>query len=339
MNFNIDQISTLIEKIKNQEIKAVLLCGSDNSLISQIANNLSKKLSMELEEVNFNEISYSSALRVALNRQDFFLSKKLIKIINLPDKISEDFKSDILNDNLHLSVIIGKNFKSTSKIRQFFEKQSSLGLIICSGLREHQVKKIIQTRMKGKIINPDALEYLYNSIHDYQLLLKEIEKLLCCYIQENVITLDMVKSLVSSQYNLIDTQILTFHLLLNQKSEYLKLVSAIDEGRGESLIFYIRGILHNAMQIYCVSAELKNNSNVRQIIRKKKIFVLFKYFDQFIHVVETVNFRVLIKLMNKLQKLEILLKTDSRKIPYLKMLICTGKAKKENQRHNKYLCI
>lgn len=323
MNFNINQISHLIGKIKNQEIKAVLLCGPDNSLISQIANNLSKKLSMELEEVNFNEISYSNALRVALNKQDFFLSKKLIKIINLPDEISENFKADILNDNLHPSVIIGKNFKSTSKIKQFFEKQNSLGLVICSGLTEYQVKKIIQTRIKeaGKIINPDALEYLYNSIQDYQLLLKEVEKLLCCYIQENVITLDMVKSVVSSQYNLIDTQILTFHLLLNQKLEYLKLISTIDE-KSESLIFYIRGILHNVMQIYCVSAELKNNlnSNVRQIIRKKKIFVSFKHLDQFISVVETVNFRTLVKLMNKLQKLEILLKTDSRKISYLEIL-------------------
>lgn len=330
MNFNINQISTLIEKIKNQEIKAVMLCGSDSGLIFQIVNNLSKKLCMALEEIDFNEIFCSSSLAIALNRQDFFFSKKLIKITNVPDNISEDLKSALLKDNLHTAVLIGKNFKATSKtklkIKEFFEKHGGLALVTCYGLSEYQVKKIIQTRINDaeKIINPDALEYLYFSIHDYQILLKEIEKLLCCYADENVITLNMVKSAISHQYSLVDTQDLTFRLLLNQKTEYFKLLDRM--GEDKSLIFYLRGILHNAMQIYHVSAHLQNRpgANVRQIIREKRIFVLFKYLDQFVSVVEkTVSEKgnLLLKLMKQVQKLEILLKTTPRKIPSLEMLI------------------
>ncbi|MFK8040370.1 MAG: hypothetical protein AB8B67_03440 [Rickettsiaceae bacterium] len=241
MIFYISQINVLIQNIKDNKVKALLICSLDIGYINEICNVIATKLNL-----NIRSLYNTHNLGIELNLPNLFDEKQVIKIHSIQDK-QRQLKT-LLNENfIHFPIFISDESSINSDIRKIFNDSIDLAIINCNLLDTQNILNIINktTRKREKTIDSEAIEYLEQNLpRDYGVIVSELDKLML--LDKQNINLDDVIRVVSFGSTKIYIETLCIYFFSRDLSNLEKYLM----NSQYNLLIVIRSLMQYASNIY-----------------------------------------------------------------------------------------
>ena len=310
MNFK----SYLIEKdysyLKN--LNSVLFYGENlglkNDLKSKI-KNLSKKaliINLNQEEILANENEFFQKLF----NKSLFEDTKIFFINQANDKILEIIKEIEKKENTPKIFLFSELLDKKSKLRSYFEKSKTLGIVPCYADNDISLKKIILDKLKGYtgLSNQNLNLIVENCGLDRSKLNNELNKIVT-FFENKVIETNKLEILLNLKIN-DSFDLLKDQALIGDKTKTNKLISDTILEK-EKNIFYLNVINQRLTKLLEVT-EIAKDGNLDEAIDKIKPPIFWKDKAIFNLQAQKWNGNKLKKMMNETYKIELKIKSNSQ---------------------------
>ena len=298
-------IGTLKENIilfygENTGLKIDLRSKIKNLNKEALINNLDQDEILADENKFFNELLNKSLFE---DTKIFFINQANDKILKLIYEIEE-------KENIPKIYIFSELLDKRSKLRSYFEKSNTLGIVPCYADNEISLKKIILNKLKGYtgLSNQNLNIILENCALDRSKLNNELHKI-TTYFENKIIVTDKLENLlnlkVNNNFNLLKDQ-----ALIGDKTQTNRLISdTIFENDKD--IFYLNAINQRLVKLLEV-AEITNNGNLDEAIGKIKPPIFWKDKPTFNLQARKWNKNKLKKMLDKTYRTELKIKSNSQ---------------------------
>ena len=275
------------EKIKDLNKKALI-------------KNLNQEEILADENKFFNEL---------LNKS-LFEDAKIFFIHQTNDKILELIKEIKTQDSAAKIFLFSELLDKRSKLRNYFEKSDTLGIIPCYADNEISLKKIILKYLKGYTgLSGQNLNMIIEHCGlDRSKLNNELNKI-TTFFEKKIIDTSKLEALLNMRVN-DSFDLLKDQALVGDKTKTNKLISeTILEN--EKNIYYINAINRRLMKILEVT-EITKNCNIEEAIDKIRPPIFWKDKAIFNLQVQKWNRNKLKKMLDQTYKLELKIKSNSQ---------------------------
>ncbi len=305
MKFYLSQIVLLLDKIKNKQVKALLLYGPDRGYIDKICKILVKKFDLLKTSIEYSEIKTKS-LETLVNTQNFFRQKQLITVRSVGESLDKSLKLILSKDLLHFLTFIADELSSDSSIRKFFEIETHLASLACYHDDEQKIAKIILHKCNsiGKVIREDAVNYLTSCLKgDHQTLINEIDKLIYFTFDKDQITLDDTRSVVIGDFIGSGDNLCTYFFSENLDKFLQEFSKLKQQNINEVLI--IKTLVRYYLNLYTVLSKLAMGISIDKAIKLLSPPIFYKNMPSFKQAINKINLNDCIELLKHLQQAEI----------------------------------
>ena len=317
--------SYLIEQnIGNLKENLVLFYGENIGLIDDFKSSIKKFYKDQFEIINFTQediLKNNNLLTKEVMNSSLFDKKKILFIQQSDDKILkhfEELKSELNENKIY---IFSSTLDKKSKLRNFFEKNSEVGIVPCYQDNEQSIKKIIFEKLKGyeglSAINVNMI--IENSGLERSKLNNELEKIKL-FFNNKIIETEKLEILLNIKIN-EDFNTLKDHALLGNKLKTNKLLSEtiIDD---EKMLFYLNSLNQRLNKIKEVRQS--SSTNIELSVNSLKPPIFWKDKPNFIDQTKKWTNKKIIEILDLTYKLEVQIKSNSianKKILLKKLMI------------------
>ena len=265
-----------------------------------LIKNLNQEEILADENKFFNEL---------LNKS-LFEDTKIFFIHQTNDKILELIKEIKTQDSAAKIFLFSELLDKRSKLRNYFEKSDTLGIIPCYADNEISLKKIILRHLKGYTgLSGQNLNMIIEHCGlDRSKLNNELNKI-TTFFEKKIIDTSKLEALLNMRVN-DSFDLLKDQALVGDKTKTNKLISeTILEN--EKNIYYINAINRRLMKILEVT-EITKNCNIEEAIDKIRPPIFWKDKAIFNLQVQKWNRNKLKKMLDQTYKLELKIKSNSQ---------------------------
>ena len=317
--------SYLIEQnIGNLKENLVLFYGENIGLIDDFKSSIKKFYKDQFEIINFTQediLKNNNLLAKEVMNSSLFDKKKILFIQQSDDKLLkhfEELKSELNENKIY---IFSSTLDKKSKLRNFFEKNSEVGIVPCYQDNEQSIKKIIFEKLKGyeglSAINVNMI--IENSGLERSKLNNELEKIKL-FFNNKIIETEKLEILLNIKIN-EDFNNLKDHALLGNKLKTNKLLSEtiIDD---EKMLFYLNSLNQRLNKIKEVRQS--SSTNIELSVNSLKPPIFWKDKPNFIDQTKKWTNKQIIEILDLTYKLEVQIKSNSianKKILLKKLMI------------------
>lgn len=317
--------SYLIEQnIGNLKENLVLFYGENIGLIDDFKSSIKKFYKDQFEIINFTQediLKNNNLLTKEVMNSSLFDKKKILFIQQSDDKLLkhfEELKSELNENKIY---IFSSTLDKKSKLRNFFEKNSEVGIVPCYQDNEQSIKKIIFEKLKGyeglSAINVNMI--IENSGLERSKLNNELEKIKL-FFNNKIIETEKLEILLNIKIN-EDFNNLKDHALLGNKLKTNKLLSEtiIDD---EKMLFYLNSLNQRLNKIKEVRQS--SSTNIELSVNSLKPPIFWKDKPNFIDQTKKWTNKKIIEILDLTYKLEVQIKSNSianKKILLKKLMI------------------
>ena len=302
-------VETNLEILKE---KLVLFYGENTGLKIDLRSkikNLNKEaliINLDQDEILadenkfFNELLNKSLFE---NTKIFFINQANDKILKLINEIEE-------KENIPKIYIFSELLDKRSKLRSYFEKSTTLGIVPCYTDNEISLKKIILNKLKGYtgLSNQNLNIILENCGLDRYKLNNELHKI-TTYFENKIIVTNKLENLLNLKVN-NNFDLLKDQALIGNKTQTNRLISdTIFENDKD--IFYLNAINQRLVKLLEI-AEITNNGNLDDAIGKIKPPIFWKDKSTFNLQARKWNKNKLKNMLDKTYKIELKIKSNSQ---------------------------
>ncbi len=293
--------SYLVEKnINTLKEDCFLFYGENIGLINDLKNKI-KKNNSNCELINFLQediLKNNSHLLNEISNLSLFEKKKIIFIDQVSDKILELIKIIVQEKQNQKIYLFSNVLDKKSKLRNFFEKSSTCGIVPCYNDNEVGIKKIIQEKLDGfKGLSPKIINVISENCNLNRLKLNNEINKIKAFFQEKNINQEELEILLNTKEN-DEFNLLKDEALLGNKIKTNKLLSdtLIEQDKNIYYLTLINQRLHRLLEV----CKDKDQVSVEKKIEKLKPPIFWK---------DKANFLNQIKKWKKVKILHILKKT------------------------------
>ena len=317
--------SYLIEhNIGDLKENLVLFYGENIGLIDDFKSSIKKFYKDQFEIINFTQediLKNNNLLTKEVMNSSLFDKKKILFIQQSDDKLLkhfEELKSELNENKIY---IFSSTLDKKSKLRNFFEKNSEVGVVPCYQDNEQSIKKIIFEKLKGykglSAINVNMI--IENSGLERSKLNNELEKIKL-FFNNKIIETEKLEILLNIKIN-EDFNNLKDHALLGNKLKTNKLLSEtiIDD---EKMLFYLNSLNQRLNKIKEVRQS--SSTNIELSVNSLKPPIFWKDKPNFIDQTKKWTNKKIIEILDLTYKLEVQIKSNSianKKILLKKLMI------------------
>ena len=317
--------SYLIEhNIGDLKENLVLFYGENIGLIDDFKSSIKKFYKDQFEIINFTQediLKNNNLLAKEVMNSSLFDKKKILFIQQSDDKLLkhfEELKSELNENKIY---IFSSTLDKKSKLRNFFEKNSEVGIVPCYQDNEQSIKKIIFEKLKGyegmSAININMI--IENSGLERSKLNNELEKIKL-FFNNKIIETEKLEILLNIKIN-EDFNNLKDHALLGNKLKTNKLLSEtiIDD---EKMLFYLNSLNQRLNKIKEVRQS--SSTNIELSVNSLKPPIFWKDKPNFIDQTKKWTNKKIIEILDLTYKLEVQIKSNSianKKILLKKLMI------------------
>ena len=305
MVFTEKTFSKCLDKIN--ELNAILFFGKNFGLATVLCDKIKETFKPEETVIlDYQDIDKNIGITIhGLLGNDFFSTKKLIKVFNTKPKILKEITfldEEFFNDKL--IVFFAPEVDGKTALKTFFEKSESLASISCYEDDERTAIEVIKLYANENNISftEDAINIMAEMTHgDRRDLLNELEKIkLLSQSKKENITAEFINSTLETEqefnpFNLFD------YILLKQTGKAVKEFQLFKANQ-EQIIMLTRLFLKNLNDTLVMKQEVENGENIDFVI--KKHFVFFKRITSVKKILQTATTKQLINYIKEVQQIE-----------------------------------
>jgi DNA polymerase III subunit delta len=303
--------------------KAILVFGSDHSLVSERVAFLCRKVITNKDSETFSKVqlNYSDVAKDPSHLIDHIFSNTLLaepKFIIIEDvdtSINKEVKAILVNNKSdNIVVLKAGELPPNSSIRRFFELENDLAALPCYTLENIGIKELLLTRMSEHQIKCEhgVVDYVVSNLRgEYLAISSEIDKMILCGIKQGTLSISNVEELLSgsSEKNTYDRLI---KFLINADAvavehEFLKLNSS-----GVHVIAISRNIANYFIRLLrvkeLISYKICSESEALNILRPP---IFFKHLEDFKRALNKYSIVQIINIIEICTNLEIECKTTN----------------------------
>ena len=311
-----------IKSIANQKI--ILFYGENEGLKKEfkekikVQNKNQEILNLLQDEVIKNE----NILINEINNKSLFNEKKIIFINEVNDKILNIIEEILENIQEERIFLFSNVLDKRSKLRSFFEKSKTSGIVPCYQDNEITIKRIIMKKLTGyQGLSSEVTDFIIqNTGLDRNKVNNEIDKITSCF-QDKKIDLKKIDLLLniktSDDFNLLKDEALNGNKINTNRL----LADTVFEV--ENNIYYLNTINQRINKLNEIENMKKDNSNIESLISNLKPAVFWKDKPMLIQQSKKWNKKKLTKALNETYNVEVSIKSKSyiRKDLLIKNLI------------------
>ena len=311
-----------IKSIANQKI--ILFYGENEGLKKEFKEKI-KVQNKNQEILNFFQdevIKNENILVNEINNKSLFNEKKIIFINEVNDKILNIIEEILENIQEERIFLFSNVLDKRSKLRSFFEKSKTTGIVPCYQDNEITIKRIIMKKLTGyQGLSSDVTDLIIqNTGLDRNKVNNEIDKITSCF-QDKKIDLKKIDLLLniktSDDFNLLKDEALNGNKINTNRL----LADTVFEV--ENNIYYLNTINQRINKLNEIENMKKDNSNIESLISNLKPAVFWKDKPMLIQQSKKWNKKKLTKALNETYNVEVSIKSNSsiRKDLLIKNLI------------------
>jgi len=297
-----------------KEYNPILFYGENDGLKNDLKEQIKIKAgSSEVITLFQDEIlQKKDLLEKETNNLSLFETKKIILINEANDKLYDI----ILNLNKKSSkdckiIIFSESLEKKSKLRSYFEKEKTVGIIACYKDNKPQLRDYILKRLSEfKKVDNNTIEYLIeNSNHEREVIRNEITKIKSFFI-DKIIKRDELEELLNYKKTSDVNELINASLLKNKKS--------LNNILGNQLILDtdIFNYLFKLDQKISTLLQIKLNQKISEnslgsVIEKIKPPIFWKDKPDYTNISKIWSLDKLETLRKKISEIELILKSKS----------------------------
>ena len=314
----------LEENIKSVEnLKIILFYGENEGLKKEfkekikVQNKNQEILNLFQDEVIKNE----NILVNEINNKSLFNEKKIIFINEVNDKILNIIEEILENIQEERIFLFSNVLDKRSKLRSFFEKSKTSGIVPCYQDNEITIKRIMKKLTGYQGLSSEVTDFIIqNTGLDRNKVNNEIDKITSCF-QDKKIDLKKIDLLLniktSDDFNLLKDEALNGNKINTNRL----LADTVFEV--ENNIYYLNTINQRINKLNEIENMKKDNSNIESLISNLKPAVFWKDKPMLIQQSKKWNKEKLTKALNETYNVEVSIKSKSyiRKDLLIKNLI------------------
>lgn len=306
MVFTEKTFSKCLEKIN--ELNAVLFFGKNFGLATVLCDEIKNIFKPEETAIlDYQDIDKNIGITIhGMLGNDFFSTKKLIKVFNTKPKILKEiaFLDEELFDD-KLVIFFAPEVDGKTALKTFFEKSENLASISCYEDDERIAMEVIKAyaNKNGVFLTEEAINAMAEMIHgDRRDLLNELEKikLLSQNKKDKNITVEDINLILETEqdfnpFNLCD------YILLKQTRKAVKEFQLFKANQ-EQIIMLTRLFLKNLNDTLTMKQEVEHGENIDFVI--KKHFIFFKRIASVKKILQTATIKQLTTYIKAIQQIE-----------------------------------
>mgnify|MGYP006181040875 CR=1 FL=1 len=294
------------------KLKLILFYGENYGLKKDFKEKIREKYKKN-EVLNFfqDEIIKNNNLLInEIENKSLFDEKKVIFIEQANDKILEVIERIAENIDEEKIYIFSDILDKKSKIRSYFEKNKSCGIIPCYADNEISIRKIIIEKLKNyQGLSSEVINFLIqNTGLDRNKINNEIEKIQS-YFKEKKIDLLKIDQLINIRSN-DDFNLLKDEALNGNKIKTNKLL-ADTVFEKENNVFYLNSINQRINKLNEIESLKKDNYNIETLVSTIKPPVFWKDKPMLIQQSKKWNKKKIQEALKKTYNVEIEIKSNS----------------------------
>lgn len=294
------------------KLKLILFYGENYGLKKDFKEKIREKYKKN-EVLNFfqDEIIKNNNLLInEIENKSLFDEKKVIFIEQANDKILEVIERIAENIDEEKIYIFSDILDKKSKIRSYFEKNKSCGIIPCYADNEISIRKIIIEKLKNyQGLSSEVINFLIqNTGLDRDKINNEIEKIQS-YFKEKKIDLLKIDQLINIRSN-DDFNLLKDEALNGNKIKTNKLL-ADTVFEKENNVFYLNSINQRINKLNEIESLKKDNYNIETLVSTIKPAVFWKDKPMLIQQSKKWNKKKIQEALKKTYNVEIEIKSNS----------------------------
>ena len=294
------------------DCKIILFYGENQGLKEEFKKNIkeanknNEKLNLLQDEIIKNEnllINEISNKSLFNNKKIIFIDQVNEKILNIIEEMAEDVSDEKI-------VIFAGNLDKKSKLRSYFEKSKSCGIVACYQDNEITIKKIITNKLSDyQGLSTQVINFIIqNTGLDRSKVNNEIEKIKSCFLEKKI-NLEKIDLLLNIKTN-DDFNKLKDEALKGNKIKTNKLL-ADTVFEPESNIYYLNSINQRINKLYEIEKLKQNNSNTETLVSSLKPPIFWKDKPVLIEQTNKWNENKIKKALEKTYTVELQIKTGS----------------------------
>ena len=278
------------------DLKGKIKNLNKNALIK----NLNQEEILADDDKFFNEL---------LNKS-LFEDSKIFFIHQTNDKILELIKEIEIRDSSTKIFLFSELLDKRSKLRNYFEKSNTLGIIPCYADNEISLRKIILNKLKGYTgLSSQNLNMIIEHCGlDRSKLNNELDKI-TTFFEKKIIATNKLEALLNIKVN-NSFDLLRDQALIGNKTKTNKLISDTILESGKN-IFYLNIINQRLIKLLEVS-EIAKDDNLDNVINKIKPPIFWKDKANFSLQAKKWNKNKLKKMLDQTYKIELIVKSNSQ---------------------------
>lgn len=292
--------------------KIILFYGENQGLKEEFKKNIkeanknNEKLNLLQDEIIKNEnllINEISNKSLFNNKKIIFIDQVNEKILNIIEEMAEDVSDEKI-------VIFAGNLDKKSKLRSYFEKSKSCGIVACYQDNEITIKKIITNKLSDyQGLSTQVINFIIqNTGLNRSKVNNEIEKIKSCFLEKKI-NLEKIDLLLNIKTN-DDFNKLKDEALKGNKIKTNKLL-ADTVFEPESNIYYLNSINQRINKLYEIEKLKQNNSNTETLVSSLKPPIFWKDKPVLIEQTNKWNENKIKKALEKTYTVELQIKTGS----------------------------
>tara|TARA_B110000858_G_C17729193_1_gene439198 strand:- start:26 stop:1024 length:999 start_codon:yes stop_codon:yes gene_type:complete len=294
------------------DCKIILFYGENQGLKEEFKKNIkeanknNEKLNLLQDEIIKNEnllINEISNKSLFNNKKIIFIDQVNEKILNIIEEMAEDVSDEKI-------VIFAGNLDKKSKLRSYFEKSKSCGIVACYQDNEITIKKIITNKLSDyQGLSTQVINFIIqNTGLNRSKVNNEIEKIKSCFLEKKI-NLEKIDLLLNIKTN-DDFNKLKDEALKGNKIKTNKLL-ADTVFEPESNIYYLNSINQRINKLYEIEKMKQNNSNTETLVSSLKPPIFWKDKPVLIEQTNKWNENKIKKALEKTYTVELQIKTGS----------------------------
>jgi len=290
-----------------------LLIGDDAGQIIHATNQLIDKYFAEntynIERLDFSCLEKdSSFLSKMLRSRHLFGNKKALIIKNIGNNIKKEVLKVIEdNPNNYLLVLQGDNLKKNCNTYKWIQNLKDLTIINCYKLDYDARNQFIESFLRNHNIklDKDILCVINNSLPDDLLIIQnELDKLIIFLGKEKVLSIDIIRKIISWSRDLIPMELL-HSILLSHRENFIKNLNKIEDHEPNTIVNLLQSSTNKLLLAKIREEFLNINPN---FVTSMAPIVFFKEKKIFSEIYETTTIESILKLSEELISLERLIK-------------------------------
>jgi DNA polymerase-3 subunit delta len=303
--------SYLIEQNNNLDDKNILLFYGENIGLKNEFKNKIKLNSKSSEIIRFNQEEIIKDKEKFINEIfniSLFEQKKIYFIENSNDKILDIFK--VIEDKLgdQKIYLFADLLDKKSKLRNYFEKSNSIGIVACYGDNEISVKKILLEKLKGfEGLSPQNINMIIENTNlDRVKLNNELDKIITYFTSKKINT-DQLELLLDIKVN-DNFNLLKDEALCGNKNKTNKLLSNTIMDTDKNILYL--SMINQRMNKLIETSELTKNISLENAVNTIRPPIFWKDKPMFMIQAKKWNKNKIINVLKKTYDLEIEIKSN-----------------------------